>query len=212
MKAPVSPNNFVNPPVGNHVARCCRLEDLGTQETQYQGQAKAMRKIRISWELLNESHVFDESKGPEHFMVGSTFSFSMYKMSALRKMIEGWLSRSLTDEQADGLDFSKMLGAACMVNMKESKDGKYVNVASVSALPKGTVAPKGEIEQWAFDLEAPDWKIFERMGKKTREKIMASPEYVAMNAKPRDAAPDESGQPFEVPDEPPAQEDRETPL
>lgn len=184
MKAPKSESNFQNPPIGNHVARCCAIIDLGTQMVKdfKSGADKPARKIRFSWELLNETAVFDEAKGPERFTVHSTFTFSMYKQSALRQMLESWAGKSFTDEQADGLEIEGVLGKSCMVNMTESKDGKYVNVSAVSGVPKGMDAPPMVSQPVLFSLDEPNWEVFDKLTTRTKEKIALSPEYAAAYA------------------------------
>ena len=46
--------NFEPPPAGTHRAICYRVIDLGTQQSEYQGQTKHQRKIMLSWELVDE--------------------------------------------------------------------------------------------------------------------------------------------------------------
>jgi hypothetical protein len=45
---------FEQPPIGNHVARCIGMIDLGTQQGDYQGKTTHARKIVLRWELPNE--------------------------------------------------------------------------------------------------------------------------------------------------------------
>lgn len=184
MKAPKSESTFINPPIGTHVARCYSMIDLGTQtfKDAHTGAEKASRKIRISWELLNETAVFDEARGPERFTVHSQYTFSMFKQAGLRLMLESWAGRRFTDEEADNLDIEGVLGKSCMVSMVESKDKKFVNVGAVSGVPKGVEAPPLVNAQILFSLDAPDWAVFDKLSQKTKEKIALSPEYAAAYA------------------------------
>ena len=43
--------SFTPVPAGIHTARCYRIIDLGTQKSEYEGQVKMSRKIKICWEV-----------------------------------------------------------------------------------------------------------------------------------------------------------------
>lgn len=53
-------------PEGNHPARCLSLIDLGTQKSTFQGKEKALRKVLITFELPEETHVFKEGEAPQN--------------------------------------------------------------------------------------------------------------------------------------------------
>jgi len=49
-------------PEGIHEARCVWVIDLGTQQSDFDGSSKHLRKVRISWELPNEKNSIRRGK------------------------------------------------------------------------------------------------------------------------------------------------------
>ena len=52
-------------PQGTHLARCYRIIDLGTQQTEWQGQEKFLRKIMVAWEIYGEDETGQPIKTDE---------------------------------------------------------------------------------------------------------------------------------------------------
>ena len=48
--------SFELPPAGPTAARCCRLIDLGSQQSEFNGEKKMQRKILLTWELAETPH------------------------------------------------------------------------------------------------------------------------------------------------------------
>lgn len=172
--------NFVKAPVGNHAARLTQIIDMGTQTTNFNNEEKQVHQIRFVFELVNELHTFDESKGPQPFTAVTTYTASMHPKAKLRLDLEAWRGKVYTEDEAANFDLKAVLGKPCMVSLSESKDGKYVNIKGLGGIPKGMEVPANHGPLIWFDLETPDWKVFDNLGKKTKEKIMLSPEYKAI--------------------------------
>lgn len=137
-------------PIGPAVARCLWIIDLGTQEQEFKGVAKApAREILFKFELVKTNHVFTEEKGPQPFTLlypnfgGIKWQFTEYqgKKSKLWDMVDTWRAREWsTEEKADGIEMEKFLGKPALITViSKPKKGdpsiKYSNISAVSALP-----------------------------------------------------------------------------
>lgn len=146
-------SDFEKTPAGNHIGVCYMVCDLGDQDVEYQGKAKVMRKVRVSWELPGE--LMSDGRP---FSISKKYTLSLSEKANLRADLESWRGRPFTDEELEGFDLFNVLGKACMVNViHETSNGKtYANVASVASLPKGFTPPKPVNELIAFSLEDDD--------------------------------------------------------
>lgn len=86
-------------------------------------------------------------------------------------------------------DISSILGAWCMLNViqRPGKNGKmYSNVGSIAPVPavvkQGGLPPAVNVNQ-LFRLAEPNYELFETFGKGLKEKIQASPEWQAVQAR-----------------------------
>jgi len=171
---------FELPPSGPQAARCSRVLDLGTQKSEYQGETKFARKVLISWQLAEF-----RSTG-EPFQVSRRFTSSLHKKSALRAFLEAWRGRPFTAEELAAFDLKKLLNATCLVNLVPvNRDGKdYVNIASISPLPRSMPAPEPVIAPLVFDLSDGECgKDLEQLPQRIRAQVEASPEWAALTAR-----------------------------
>lgn len=178
--------NFKRVPSGVHIGRCYSLIDLGTQLSTGQYGEKLQHKIRVAWELFGEDEdgnpltvEFDGKEMP--MTISKTYTLSLSEKASLRKDLQSWRGKEFTDEEAKGFDISKLLGAYCMVNVTTSEtNGKtYSNVANLTPLPTALKAskPAGIHEIVMFDLDNPDWALFDSFYDKLKEDIKRSPEF-----------------------------------
>jgi hypothetical protein len=175
---------FELPPNGVHAARCFRLVDLGTQSGDFQGKPTSTRKVLLSFELLGD----DKQSDGKPFVISRRFSASMNEKSALRAFIETWLSRKLSpQEMKSGFEPATLLGQHALLTVVQAeRDGKaYANIQAISALPKGMAVGVPEQEIVKFDLDAPDWSVFESLSQGLKEAIEMSPEYRKATKAPR---------------------------
>jgi hypothetical protein len=178
--------NFKRVPSGVHVGRCYSLIDLGTQLSSGQYGEKLQHKIRVAWELFGEDEEgkpltveFDGKEMP--MTISKSYTLSLNEKSSLRKDLQSWRGREFTDEEAKGFDISKLIGAYCMVNVTTSEtNGKtYSNVANLTPLPTALKAnkPAPIHEIVTFDLDNPDWAVFDSFHDKLKDAIKRSPEF-----------------------------------
>lgn len=166
-------------PIGNHIARCVRMIHIGTKEETIQGKVKKLNKVKLSWELPDETHVFKEENGAEPFMVSKEYTLSMSDKSNLRKDLESWRGKAFTEKQAAEFDITVLLGIPCMLNVihKTSKAGNnYVLVSGVSPLPKRVECPDQIIPSFEFNYDE-KFSNLEQLDEWTKNKIKETDEY-----------------------------------
>jgi hypothetical protein len=175
--------NYKRVPAGAHVGRCFSLIDLGTQLSSGQYGEKLQHKIQIKWELFGE----DEQGAPlvsddgSPMTISKSYTLSLSDKASLRKDLASWRGRDFTEDEAKAFDVTKLLGAYCMVNVTTSENnGKtYTNVAGLTPLPSAlkNSKPNAVHENVIFNLDEPDWTLFESFHDKLKEAIKRSPEY-----------------------------------
>lgn len=172
-----STGEFENAPPGMHVARCISLIDLGTQTTTWQTDVKHQRKVRLVFELP-ETKMNDGRP----FTISRRYTLSLSKKSALRRDLVGWRGREFSKEEEAGFELKNVLGAPAFLNCVQ--DGEYVNVSTISPLPKKTKAPKQVNPSTYFSLDPGEFdpKVYAALGESTKEIIAKSPEFQALTS------------------------------
>ena len=180
--------DFTPCPDGNHIAVCIRVIDLGTQKGEYQGQPKIARKVLITWEIPDE---LMEDGRP--FTINKKYTFSSHEKSAMRKDLEAWRGVPFKDSDfgPGGFDIRNLLEKGCMLNVVHNpKDGTvYANIASIARLPKGVNAPTPFNQTVFFDLDKPDWSVYDSLSDGLKKTISESPEYHNARAVNEDTGP-----------------------
>lgn len=172
-------------PEGVHPARCVRFIELGTQDM---GEFGDKFRCQISYELVEESAVFNEDKGEQPFVVHKTYNRSLHKRSDMGKAVRVLLGVKDFDPDEE-IDMDDILDQPCMVEIVHSEDGQYANVAAVTAVPKGTKVKKSETDTKSLYLDDSfDEDVFDSLHDSLKEKIEESPEYKELgldNDKPK---------------------------
>jgi len=167
-------------PMGNHLARCVKMIHIGTAEENIQGKIKKLNKVKLSFELPDETHVFKEERGAEPFMVSKDYTLSMSDKANLRKDLESWRGEPFTSKQADEFDITVLLGIPCMVNVMhktaKSSGNNYVVVSSITPLPKRVECPEQVIPSFEFNYDD-KFKNFDELDEWTQNKIKETDEY-----------------------------------
>ena len=184
--------NFETTPTGNHLARCYRIVDVGTQKSEYMGQIKYLRKVMLGWEV----HVADDDNKPIKMKDGRPFAiFKNYTLSwadkaTLRLDLASWRNKPFSQDELRKFDLKTILGHFCMLNIIErpGKDGKsYTNVAGITPVPaiiKQQGFPEGVNVLEIFQLDNPDYDMFEKFSDNLKKKIESSPEWVKLTKAP----------------------------
>lgn len=180
----------ITPDAGNAVARCISIIDLGTQHWEYQGKKNQGKKVRITWELpeatdpaTGEMPVFDETKGPQPFVVSNEYTVSISPKSNLRPVLESWMGRKFTATEEEELDLDKFLNKTCLINVIHAPNKKdasqvYANVGGVTPVIKGMKVPAAINPLVSFNIGQKDqYQIFETFPDFIKTKIAASDEW-----------------------------------
>lgn len=181
-----SGGSFERCPPGMHLARCYRIIDLGTQRTEYMGQTKYLHKIMIGWEIHGNRD--DGSKlvmqDGRPFAIFKNYTLSWSEKANLRLDLQSWRGKPFSQEELRRFDLETVLGKWCMLNIIEraGKTGNSVfsNVDGVTPVPsmiKQNGLPNPVNANEMFNLNEPDWAMFEKFSDKLKQKIINSPEY-----------------------------------
>jgi hypothetical protein len=165
-------------PAGAHIATIYSIVQLGTMAGEYMGKATRKNKIRITWELPEETREFDGEMKP--MVVGKTYTASLYDQSKLRPIVDGILGS--VDEET--FDISSLLGKSCMIQVSpaEYNGNEYADVVSCTQLPKSVPAPKPFNPQVYLDYkEGWDETVYEALPKWMKDKMAESEEMKARN-------------------------------
>ncbi|HBD96393.1 MAG TPA: hypothetical protein DC057_19640 [Spirochaetia bacterium] len=157
--------------------------ELGTQEMEFKGVKKLLKKANLTWELPTEMEVFNEEKGEQPFSISNDYTLSMFEGANLRRDLEGWRGKGFSEEEATHFDITKLVGVACLLNVihKPAKNGKtYANIASISTLPKGIICPAQINPSRILQFEDFDYNLYKELPEFLQEKISASPEFKAL--------------------------------
>jgi hypothetical protein len=166
-------------PAGMHVARCYSMIDLGTQESQWEGQTKQQRKVRLTFELPLELRTFNEEKGEQPMVISREFGLSMHEKASLRQFLENWRGKKFTEDEAKRFDVTALIGKECLLNVTHSeKNGKtYANIATANPMTKGMVCPPQINDTVVLSFEGFSFDVYNNLPKFLQDKVAASPEY-----------------------------------
>lgn len=179
-------------PMGNHIARCVEMIQIGTiVETTGIYAGKESHKVRLTWETPDETHDF--GKGQQPFLISKEFTLSMHEKATLRKALESWRGKAFTEDEAKAFDITVLIGKPCMLSIihKTSKGGNiYAEVSSIATLPKNFSCPAQINPTKLLSFDGWDEATFEGLPDFLKQKIRSSKEYAAMvNPSRTEAAP-----------------------
>jgi len=142
---------FELPQAGTCQAVCCAVFDLGNQQTQW----KVQHKIIVMWELDQRMKQEGEYKD-KRFMISKRYTLSLNEKSTLRKDIESWRGKTLTEQEIKkGFDLEKLIDVNCLLAIKidESEGKQYANITSISPIMASMQKMQPEVKY----EEVPEW-------------------------------------------------------
>ena len=153
-QAPIVPpdpkeSNFVRilPPAGMKSAVCCDVVYRGKKFDQKWDKEK--EEVSIHWMLTETipTDVWIDPKGNEvpvpellagkQFIVSEWYTFSLGEKANLRRDLNAWRGKALTDEEAAAFNLQNLVGVRCVLTIgyNEGRNGKtYANVNAVAPL------------------------------------------------------------------------------
>ena len=179
--------DFKIAPAGLHMARLYSVIDLGHQATEWAGETKIMHKVVLTWEL----HGDDDAGNPlqtddgKPLIVSKRYTVSLGDQSTLRKDLESWSGKKMTEEDRKAFDLKTLLNKFCMLSIVHSDDGKYANVGSINSVPTAirNAIPEGINAPISFWLNEYTKEQYDALPKYYREKITESSEWRGSKAK-----------------------------
>lgn len=189
--APKSEKRFTLAPEGTHVARCVTFIHIGTNMDEYKGEPREFNKIRLTFELPNETKVFKEGEAAKPLVTSQEYTLSMAPKANLRKLVEGIIGTALQDAEAEAFDVESLVGMTCLIAIKHKTSGAgntRAEIATAMPLLKGSVAPAQVNPSKILSYSNWSEELFEAQPDFIKDKIKTSNEYKAMKAGKRTAA------------------------
>jgi len=129
------------PPIPEDVYQgiCYSIYDLGTQFSEKFG--KSAHQCVIIWEIPDQRITIekDGKKVDLPRVVSKKYTMSLNEKANLRRDLQSWRGRAFTENELEGFDITKLLGANCMIQIVHTKKGEktYANISSILPLYKG---------------------------------------------------------------------------
>jgi hypothetical protein len=102
-------------PVGMHQAVCSHVCDIGTHESTFDGRSITRKQLVIIWEI---NEVMNEGKNAgSPFTISKFYTQSLDSKATLRKDLNSWRGRDMSEEELKGFDVEKLKGVNCMLNI-----------------------------------------------------------------------------------------------
>lgn len=157
--------NYTPPPADVHLACCVGVYDMGTQVTNF----GAKKQVKLVWELdcLKDNG--------QRYTISKDFTPSMNEKAALRKLIESWSGKKLTDEQSKEFDIGTLLGKSCQLQVIHN--GEYANVGAIIKLPANAQPMKPVSPLVSYDMDRDGRNIPDGTPEFVKKKILAAQEW-----------------------------------
>jgi hypothetical protein len=181
------------PEAGATVGVLYSLVDLGHQKTNWDNQEKWTPKVRLTFELPDQTDEFEVEENGKRttvqkpMVVSIEQTRSLGEKASLRKLLEQWRGQTFTSKELQAFSLKNLLGKPAMLTLihKTSQQGRqYCAIAGASKLPKGMTAPaKTANEQLYYEIEQGEGGQFNDMPDWLQEKIRASKEFATSAGK-----------------------------
>jgi hypothetical protein len=138
-------------------------------------------RVYLGWELFYPN--LNINKNSRNFIfektVGKEYVLSWGSGADLRRDIESWRGKKFTDQETLNFDLKKVLGAWCILLCDPAGVGddliiREVKSGSSSIKNLGDDMPKPIESLEYFNVNEPDWSLFQRLTRSLQEKIQIS--------------------------------------
>jgi hypothetical protein len=181
------------PEAGATVGVLYSLVDLGHQKTNWDNQEKWTPKVRLTFELPDQTDEFEVEENGKRttvqkpMVVSIEQTRSLGEKASLRKLLEQWRGQTFTSKELQAFSLKNLLGKPAMLTLihKTSQQGRqYCAIAGASKLPKGMKAPATTTnDQLYYEIEQGEGGQFNDMPDWLQEKIRASKEFATSAGK-----------------------------
>lgn len=168
---------------GTYPARCYSMVYIGAVPTSFQGTESIKERIRVTWELPTEMHVFKEGEPAMPRVISKEYTLSLHENATLRHQLKAWRGKDFTNEEAAKFNIAKLVGKTCTLTIghKTGKDGNtYVEITGIGPYMKGMPEYRQFNPSFILTYQNWDWDAFNSLPKFIREKMETSKEYKAM--------------------------------
>jgi len=186
------------PEPGATTGVCFSIVDLGTQKTNWDGEEKWTPKVRLSFELPEqtiEGEVTENGKTTKvtrPMVVSMELTRSLGERATLRKHLETWRGQAFTSKELSAFNLKNLLGKAAMLTLvnKTSQAGRdYCSIQGLAKLPKSVKAPTTtENDQVFYEIEEGKGGAFANMPEWLQNKILESKELSGAASAPQGKA------------------------
>ena len=181
------------PEAGATVGVLYSLVDLGHQKTNWDNQEKWTPKVRLTFELPDQTDEFEVEENGKRttvqkpMVVSIEQTRSLGEKASLRKLLEQWRGQTFTSKELQAFSLKNLLGKPAMLTLihKTSQQGRqYCAIAGASKLPKGMKAPATTTnDQLYYEIEQGEAGQFNDMPDWLQEKSRASKEFASAAGK-----------------------------
>ena len=181
------------PEAGATVGVLYSLVDLGHQKTNWDNQEKWTPKVRLTFELPDQTDEYEVEENGKRttvqkpMVVSIEQTRSLGEKASLRKLLEQWRGQTFTSKELQAFSLKNLLGKPAMLTLihKTSQQGRqYCAIAGASKLPKGMKAPATTTnDQLYYEIEQGEGGQFNDMPDWLQEKIRASKEFATAAGK-----------------------------
>ncbi len=169
-------------PEGIHIARCYGMFDIGSQYSERWKKTK--REVIIIWELPHQRIDVVKDNVTQNLprAFSQKFTLSLHEKSQLRKVLQSWRGKAFTKDELDGFDITKIVGAACQLQIihAPSPDGSkvYANLSAIMPVSSQDMVAPAENPICIFSFEDDGIDFPKGMPTWIREIAAQSPEYI----------------------------------
>ena len=181
------------PEAGATVGVLYSLVDLGHQKTNWDNEEKWTPKVRLTFELPDQTDEFEvvendkTTKVEKPMVVSIEQTRSLGEKASLRKLLEQWRGQTFTSKELQAFSLKNLLGKPAMLTLihKTSQQGRqYCAIAGASKLPKGMKAPAATTNAHLYyEIEQGEGGQFNDMPEWLQDKIRASKEFATAAGK-----------------------------
>lgn len=164
-----SDSKFIPHPVGQFVAQCVDVINLGEKVEDYAGQPKKLSHkcalVFRTGEQNPETHDLIDIAGE--------YTVSMSEKANLRRMLETWRGKAYQEDELDDVPLDKLEGQWAMIQVDQktsSNNRRYARIISVTKVPKQMLAHLPAFELYE---RAKYWDEKKAAYAKERETFMA---------------------------------------
>jgi hypothetical protein len=186
------------PEAGSSLGVLFSLVDLGTQEVTWDGETKWTPKLRLAFELPDQTidgEVTENGKTTKVSrpqVVSIELTRSLGERATLRKLLETWRGQAFTSKELAAFSLKNLLGKSTLLTLvhKTSAAGRqYCAIAGMAKLPKGMKAPEGtQNSQVFYEIEQGTGGQFSELPEWLQDKIKASKELSGASSAPQGKA------------------------